>query len=114
MTMLRSATQPFDGPVLVWWPDEANKLADLRQDRHPRLIVVQEGAEPPISGDPLEEWVRSSDSASIPDRIASLVARARPLLVPSDAAPNSTASTTSAAFRQRMRRLRTRLRRLGL
>ena len=78
----RSATQQFDAPVLVWWPDEAGKLAELRDDGQLRLIVVQDGAEPPISGDPLEDWVRSSDSASIPDRIAGLVARARPIAHP--------------------------------
>ena len=153
----RSATPQFDAPVLVWWPDEADKLAELRDDGQLRLIVVQDGAEPPISGDPLEDWVRSSDSASIPDRIAGLVARAGPLLTPSlDASgvlrvgarwtplsPNEipiarrlidafgsivslgdiaedvvseggTVSIAPAAMRQRMRRLRNRLRSVGL
>ncbi len=153
----RSTTQQFADPVLVWWPDEAHKLAELRDGSQLRLIVVQDGAEPPISGDPLEDWVRSIDSASIPDRIAGLVARAGPLLTPNlDASgvlrvgarwtplsPNEipiarrlidafgsivslgdiaedavseggAVSTAPAALRQRMRRLRNRLRSVGL
>jgi hypothetical protein len=153
----RSAGQQFDAPVLVWWPDEGHKLATLRDEGRLRLVVVQDGAEPPISGDPLEDWVRSSDSASIPDRIASLVARAEPLLTPSlDASGvlrvgarwtplseheipiarrlvdafgsivslgdivgeagsgGAAASNAAAAFRQRMRRLRNRVRKVGL
>jgi hypothetical protein len=152
-----SAVPRFDAPVLVWWPDEAHKLATLREAGRLRLVVVQDGAEPPISGDPLEEWVRSSDSASIPDRIAGLVARAEPFLAPSldasgvlrigarwtplseneipiarrlvddfgsivpigeiavEAASESPAvSSAPAALRQRMRRLRNRVRKVGL
>ena len=152
-----SAGQHCDAPVLVWWPDEAKKLATLRDDGRLRLVVVQDGAEPPISGDPLEEWVRSSDSASIPDRIAGLVARAEPFLTPSldasgvlrvggrwtplseneipiarrlvegfgsivpigeiageAASENPTVSSAPAALRQRMRRLRNRVRKVGL
>jgi hypothetical protein len=72
----RVPSEQMDAPVLVWWPDEVEKLAELRDARRPRLIVVQEGAEPPISGDPLEDWVRASDTASLPDRVATLMARA--------------------------------------
>ena len=158
MVMLhRSGTQQFDAPVLVWWPDEARELAELRDSGRLRLIVVQEGAEPPISGDPFEDWVRSTDSGSIPDRLAGLVARTKPLLRPSldasgvlrvgtrwtplsaneipiarrlvddfgsivpigeiveDAVSVSSAvSTEPAALRQRMRRLRNRVRGVGL
>jgi hypothetical protein len=158
VVMLHGSDGPqFDAPVLVWWPDEARKLAELRDESRLRLVVVQDGAEPPISGDPLEEWVRSSDSGSIPDRIAGLVARAEPFRVPRvdasgvlhvgsrwtplsaheipiarrlvdgfgsivsvrDISTQADADTTAlsnapAALRQRMRRLRARVRKVGL
>ncbi len=76
----RGYTPPPDGPILVWWPEERERLAELRDQGRPRLILVQEGAEPPISSDPLEEWVRSGDSASLPDRITTLMARAKPFM----------------------------------
>ncbi len=81
ITMERTPSQAFDAPVLVWWPDEAEKLAELREAKRPRLVVVQAGAQPPISGDLLEDWVHSRDTATLPDRIQSLMARARPFIL---------------------------------
>ena len=75
--------QQSDAPSWCGGPTKRGSSPTLRDDGRLRLVVVQDGAEPPISGDPLEDWVRSSDSASIPDRIAGLVARAGPLLTPS-------------------------------
>ena len=48
-----------DGDVaLVRWPTEQSRLADLRAERRPRLILVENGDPPPVPVDELEDWIR--------------------------------------------------------
>jgi hypothetical protein len=41
----------------VRWPQEIERLAELREQRVPRLLIVTEESEPPRPPDCLEEWV---------------------------------------------------------
>ena len=41
----------------VRWPEDAERLAELREAGRPRLLVVSRDAEPPTAADCLEEWV---------------------------------------------------------
>jgi DNA-binding response OmpR family regulator len=69
--------------VLVRWPDESERLETLRSTGVPRLLLVPAGAAPPVTVDPLEDWVRlPADQAEIRARLATLNSRAntdRPL-----------------------------------
>jgi hypothetical protein len=42
----------------VRWPAESVRRTQLEQLRVPRLLLVSEGAEAPVSTDPLEDWIR--------------------------------------------------------
>lgn len=44
--------------IFVRWPVQADLRTRCRQDGVPRLLVVEGGAQPPISNDPVEDWVR--------------------------------------------------------
>jgi DNA-binding response OmpR family regulator len=55
--------------VLVRYPSEERRLADLRRDARPRLILVENDAAAPVSADPCEDWIR------LPAREADLRAR---------------------------------------
>lgn len=44
--------------VLVRWPHETERRARLERDGVPRLLLVEDGAAPPLVEDPLEDWVR--------------------------------------------------------
>lgn len=44
--------------AFVRLPDEQDRLQALRAEGRPRLIFVEGSSEPPISTDPLEEWIR--------------------------------------------------------
>jgi DNA-binding response OmpR family regulator len=43
---------------MVQWPADESRLTALRRDGAPRLVLVAEGAAPPLTADPLEDWVR--------------------------------------------------------
>ena len=43
---------------LIHWPAEKNRLAELRADGRPRLLLIDAQEPAPISSDPLEDWVR--------------------------------------------------------
>ena len=45
------------------WPADAARRAELAGEGQPRLLIVAEGDEPPITADPLEDWVRPSADA---------------------------------------------------
>src|ERR1700733_10672299 len=48
-----------DHPVrLVRWPADAQLLSDARRAGIPRLILVDEGARPPVTADAFEDWIR--------------------------------------------------------
>ena len=43
--------------TLVRWPEESSRLDALREHDAPRLLLVEEGVDPPTSADCLEDWV---------------------------------------------------------
>jgi two-component system OmpR family response regulator len=43
---------------LVRWPVEEARLAEIRATGLARLVLVPEGVAPPLTADPLEDWVR--------------------------------------------------------
>jgi Transcriptional regulatory protein, C terminal len=47
----------------VRWPAEAARRERLARDGRPRLLIVAEREEPPVTADPLEDWVRPSADA---------------------------------------------------
>jgi DNA-binding winged helix-turn-helix (wHTH) protein len=63
---------------LVRWPSDPQRLAGLRDSGVPRLLLVSDGAEPPIPTDCLEDWVAAGASESaLEARRRALQARAR-------------------------------------
>lgn len=44
--------------TLIRWPAEADRLPELRNARLPRLLLVDEGAPPPVVEDDFEDWIR--------------------------------------------------------
>jgi DNA-binding winged helix-turn-helix (wHTH) protein len=44
--------------VFVRWPAQADLRTRCLKEGVPRLLVVEAGAQPPISNDPVEDWVR--------------------------------------------------------
>src|SRR5262245_50001944 len=44
--------------ALVRWPEESDRRRRLERDGLPRLLLVEDGAAPPLVEDPLEDWVR--------------------------------------------------------
>jgi two-component system OmpR family response regulator len=63
--------------VLVRWPDESGRLEALRATGAPRLLLVPADAVPPVTVDPLEDWVRlPADQAEVRARLATLSSRA--------------------------------------
>src|SRR5262245_58141874 len=42
---------------VVRWPADSMRLAELREQLLPRLLVVADDAEPPVPADCLEDWV---------------------------------------------------------
>jgi DNA-binding response OmpR family regulator len=63
--------------VLVRWPEETDRLETLRAAGVPRLLLVPAGAAPPVTVDPLEDWVRlPADQAEIRARLTTLSSRA--------------------------------------
>ena len=63
--------------ALVRWPQERLRLDALRARGEPRLVVVEEGP-PPVSEDPLEDWLRAPvDVDELRVRVETLRARAR-------------------------------------
>lgn len=70
--------------ALVPWPAAAHKLETLRSRRAPRLLVVDEHAQPPQLVDELEDWVRLPvDEGDVRVRVDTLARRAEELLIPS-------------------------------
>ncbi|MBA2325037.1 MAG: response regulator transcription factor [Actinobacteria bacterium] len=62
---------------MVRWPDEEDRLLQLRETGAPRLLFVEAGREPPLSDDCLEDWVRVPvDERELRARVNALTARA--------------------------------------
>ena len=63
------------GPTIaiVRWPQDAEILDRLGPVGHPRLLLVDPDAEPPVITDLLEDWIRlPADDRDIQTRVASL------------------------------------------
>ncbi|WP_313896608.1 helix-turn-helix domain-containing protein [Streptomyces sp. GC420] len=68
---------------MVRWPVEAKELEQLRRRGVLRLLVVENGATPPVTTDSREDWVRAPVSkADFTARVAALRARAGTYQVP--------------------------------
>ncbi len=71
---------------LLRWPHDDVRLAESRDAGRPRLVVVDDDAEPPMTADCLEDWVfAGATPREVELRTRSLIARAeqhgaRPLL----------------------------------
>jgi Transcriptional regulatory protein, C terminal len=73
---------PTSHVAVVRWPAESDVLDLVRSLGTPRLVLVDEGARPPLSVDPAEDWVRlPATEEDIAIRTTVLAARAaqRPL-----------------------------------
>ncbi len=69
--------------VLVRWPVERQRRDLIAAEGQPRLLLVEDGAEPPSGVDPLEDWVRvPASEIDIHVRMATLAARARSAAAP--------------------------------
>ena len=68
----RTVTPVMD-VVLVRWPEEEPRRAQLRDDGVPRLLLVENGSPPPRSIDDLEDWVRvPADEVDLHARVENL------------------------------------------
>jgi DNA-binding response OmpR family regulator len=71
---------PENDVVLVRWPDEAERLDQLRDQGRPRLLLVQTDAPPPAVDDGLEDWIRvPADEIDLRARVDGLERRCRHL-----------------------------------
>ena len=62
--------------VMVFWPAQAARVAELRAEGVPRLIVVSGDAQAPQTFDDREEWVRfPGESADLVGRLEALRSR---------------------------------------
>jgi len=65
---------------LVRWPDDEAKRRELKSVGRPRLLLVDEDAPAPVSGDPLEDWIRlPADDRDLRARLDALTLRTGPL-----------------------------------
>lgn len=59
--------------VLLRWPMERQRRDDLAAEGRPRLLLVEDGAAPPVSTDLREDWIRvPADEADVKARIDGL------------------------------------------
>lgn len=64
--------------VLVRWPVESPRRDRIAAEGQPRLMLVEDGAEPPLGTDPMEDWIRvPASEVDVQARIGTLAARAR-------------------------------------
>jgi DNA-binding response OmpR family regulator len=63
--------------VLLRWPLEQDRRAELDRAGLPRLLVVEDGTAPPITVSELEDWIRvPAEEADLQARVEGLRARA--------------------------------------
>jgi DNA-binding response OmpR family regulator len=63
--------------ALVSWPEAEQHRAVLRDAGLPRLLLVPEGCDPPITDDAFEDWVRTpADPRDVQARVSTLQSRA--------------------------------------
>ncbi len=62
---------------VVRWPEQATRLAELREEGLPRLILVEGSGLPLVTADPLEDWIRvPADAQDLQLRSDTLIRRA--------------------------------------
>src|SRR5688572_7392286 len=62
--------------VLVRWPTEADRRGRLLESGVPRLLLVEEGQQPPCPEDCLEDWIRvPAEDADVRLRVDGLATR---------------------------------------
>lgn len=60
------------------WPVEEARRGDLRAAGTPRLLLVENGAPPPVADDDLEDWIRvPADEVDLHARVENLARRSR-------------------------------------
>lgn len=70
--------------ALLRWPSDDARREELRAQRRPRVLLVEDEAPPPVSVDELEDWVRVSDGElDLRARVESLRRRAHERANPS-------------------------------
>ncbi len=58
---------------VVTWPEQATRLAELREATIPRIILVEGAGLPLVTPDPFEDWIRvPADTADLELRIDTL------------------------------------------
>lgn len=63
--------------VVLRWPDDVAEVERLAAGRLPRLLLVEETADPPESGDCEEDWIRlPADDRDVGARLRALARRA--------------------------------------
>jgi len=69
--------------VLVRWPVETLRRERIAAEGRPRLLLVEDGAQPPTGHDTLEDWVRvPASEVDVQARMATLAARAQAVASP--------------------------------
>lgn len=62
--------------ALVRWPEDEGKRRELKSSNRPRLLLVDAKAPAPVSGDPLEDWIRlPADDRDLRARLDALTLR---------------------------------------
>jgi DNA-binding response OmpR family regulator len=64
--------------VLVRWPAEEDRRVALRASGVARLLLLEDGASPPVADDDLEDWIRiPADEVDLHARVENLARRSR-------------------------------------
>lgn len=79
----RRAVRCYKGPMhpvevaLIHWPRDGAERERLAEAMLPRLLLVPDDVEPPVSGDVMEDWIRlPADERDVATRLDNLAARA--------------------------------------
>ena len=59
---LRTVSASMDDVTQLRWPSERRAREALARRGRARLLIVDQGAPPPVAADPLEDWVRERSS----------------------------------------------------
>ena len=67
MSQSQMRTVPFVEVALVPWPGAEERRVTLRDAGMPRLLLVPEDCDPPVTDDVLEDWVRTPADPAQPE-----------------------------------------------
>lgn len=69
--------------VLLRWPAEQARRGELQRAGRPRLLLLEDGAPPPLADDELEDWIRvPAGEADLRARVEGLRRRAEATVAP--------------------------------